>query len=98
MNERTTDDLLAQSDGIDQIDPRREDRGPRHLNTDVVMRVAEAVGVDPLDLDEKLHDCIDPDALEAVVGSMDLGHVEFEMAGRRVHVMADGSVFVAEPD
>lgn len=97
MNERTTDDLRAQSDGIDRLGPPGEERGARHLNTDVVMRVAEAVGVDPLDLDEKLHDCIDPDALEAVVGSMDVGHVEFEMADRRVHVMADGSVYVGEP-
>lgn len=99
MNERHSDELRADAGGIAEIGPRSEvGTGAQQVSTDVVMTVADAVGVDPLDLEEKLHDCVDPDALEALVGSMDEGSVRFEMADRRVHVRADGTVFVERFD
>ncbi|WP_254863964.1 HalOD1 output domain-containing protein [Halovivax gelatinilyticus] len=67
----------------------------------VVMTVAEAKGVDPLELDP-LYDVIDPDALNSLfqpsVGSppapMDL---RFSMAGCEVVVRGDGEVLVTPP-
>lgn len=64
------------------------------VSTDVVVEVARAEGVDPMEMDERLHDWIDPDALEAVVGSMEYGHVEFTMAGHEVCVQSNGRVLV----
>jgi len=64
------------------------------VSTSVVVAVADADGVDPVEMDERLHDWVDPDALDAVVGSMDSGAVEFEMADHRVRVRADGHVLI----
>lgn len=66
----------------------------RKTSTDVVVAVAKAEGVDPMEMDEQLEGWIDCDALDAVVESIEDGHVEFEMAGHRVHVRANGRVFV----
>lgn len=62
--------------------------------TNVVRAVAAARDVDPVDLDERLHDHVDPEALDAVVRSIDDGHVTFAVAGHRVRVDADGAVTV----
>jgi hypothetical protein len=64
----------------------------------VVLAVAEATGVDPLDLDP-LYDCVDPDALDALFDSGDglddlTGSFEFTYAGCDVTVNADQRVVV----
>ena len=68
------------------------------VSTSVVVAVAEADDVDPVEMDERLHDWVDPDALDAVVDSLDDGHVQFEMAGHRVRVDAAGEVAVDRPE
>jgi len=63
------------------------------LSHAVVVAVAELNDVDPLDLNERLYDCIDPDALDTLFragGSS--GAVQFTMAGCRVDVSADRTV------
>lgn len=103
MDESTSDARRTESGSLDEPRAapvgrarRRTSVGDEHLSTVVAVRVADALGVDPLELDERLNDCVDPDALEALVASMETGSVEFEMAGRRVHVDADAAV-VVEP-
>jgi len=67
------------------------------LSHAVVVAVAEAKGVDPLDLNERLYDCIDPDALDTLftTGAEDAcGTVQFVMAGCHVAVSAEGRVTV----
>lgn len=66
------------------------------VSTDVVVAIAEREGVDPVDLDDRLHDWIDPDALDAVVATMNHGHVTFEVADHRVRVRSNGRVLVDE--
>jgi len=70
------------------------------LSETIVYAVAETNGVDPLDLTERLYDCIDPDALDRLFktgrhGSG--GTVAFKMAGCRVTVEDGGAVVVTEP-
>lgn len=43
---------------------------PTSLSTEIVERVAAREGVDPLDLDAKLYDVIDGDALDALADSV----------------------------
>ena len=67
----------------------------------VVMAVAEAKGVDPLDLDP-LYTTVDPDALNEVfrptVGSStSTMQFRFSMAGCEVVVHGDGDVVVTPP-
>lgn len=62
------------------------------LSHAVVVAVAELNGVDPLDLNERLYDCIDPDALDALFASTDrdaCGTIQFVMAGCHVEVSAE---------
>lgn len=67
---------------------------------DVVRAVAEARGVEPTELDERLADVVDPDGLESVVrlgtdeGGDVSGAVEFDFSGCRVCVTCDGDVEV----
>lgn len=63
-------------------------------STSVVLAVAAELGVDPLEMGPRLHDRLDPDALDALVETMTDGHVEFTMADRRVRVDADGRISV----
>lgn len=66
----------------------------------VVWAVAEAKGVDPLDLDEALYDRVDPDALERLFESDAAGadlRVKFTLAGCEVTVSGDGRVVVLPP-
>ncbi|WP_080508297.1 HalOD1 output domain-containing protein [Haloparvum sedimenti] len=60
----------------------------------VTRRVAEETDVDALDL-PPLFDAVDPDALNALVASMETGEITFAYAGRSVTVTADGAVRVA---
>jgi len=68
------------------------------LSHAVVVTVAELNGVDPLELNERLYDCIDPDALDALFASGDdaCGTVQFLMAGCHVEVSADRRVTVQQ--
>lgn len=68
---------------------------PEEALTDTVVRaVADAKDVDPLDLDARVYDSIDPDALDRLFtptadGSDRQGMVVFPMAGCRVEVQRD---------
>lgn len=64
-------------------------------STEVIMSVAEQKGVSPLELDVRMNDVIDPDALDALVASMKDGHVQFTIADCDVRVQATGDVFVS---
>lgn len=70
------------------------------LSETVIRGVADANDVDPIDLDERLYDCIDPDALDRLfdpTGQGDddrLGTVIFSMAGCRVEVESTRTVIV----
>ncbi|WP_135820177.1 HalOD1 output domain-containing protein [Halostella litorea] len=69
----------------------------------VVESVAEAEGVDPVDLTPPLNDVVDLDALDALfapVGGVPraVGRVEFRYDGYVVVVEADGSVTVEPAD
>lgn len=77
---------------------RHDFDGDRRLSTSVVLAVANALETDPLALDERLYDVIDPDALDRLfdAGSGDGGprRLSFELAGCSVLVRADGHVVV----
>ena len=62
----------------------------------VIMAVAEATDVDPIDLDPRISDVIDPDALDRLfdTGQSEM-RVKFAMAGCQVIVHADCVVVVA---
>lgn len=67
----------------------------------VVTAMAEAKGVDPMDLTERLYDCIDPDALDRLFATCDrdsIGAVVFEMAGCRVKVESCRAVVVTRTE
>lgn len=59
----------------------------------VIQAIAEAKGVDPLELDP-LYDRIDLDAVDRLFASADVpaGRLTFDVAGCRVRVRADGQV------
>lgn len=68
---------------------------PQEALTDTVVRaVSDAKDVDPIDLDARVYDCVDPDALDRLFaptadGTAREGKVVFSMAGCRVEVQAD---------
>ncbi|WP_252699659.1 HalOD1 output domain-containing protein [Natronosalvus vescus] len=67
----------------------------------VVEAVAEAEGVDPLELSPPLYDVIDPDALDQVFAPTSMesrmeGEVTFSYNGYEVTVCGDGYVTVEE--
>ena len=64
----------------------------------VIMAVAEATDVDPIDLDPRISDVIDPDALDRLfeTGQSEM-RLKFAMAGCQVIVHAD-YVVVVSPD
>lgn len=67
----------------------------------IVTEIADAEGVSPLDVSPPLYEAIDPDALEAVIASMQSqpteqgGRLEFAYSGYDVTVTEDSSVAVA---
>ena len=70
------------------------------LSETIVHAVADTLGVDPVDLDDRIGDCIDPDALDRLfrpetdgTPSPD-GLVVFSMAGCRIEVEGNRSVLV----
>lgn len=69
----------------------------------IVEQVAAHHGVDPLELEPRLHTVVDPDALDTFVrrSARDaggaLGHVQFTYKGCTVTVDGDGTVDVAPP-
>lgn len=71
-------------------------RGDSEVSMRVVTAIADAEGVDPVDLEGRLGDWVDPDALHALVTSMDDGAVTFRMKDHTVRVQADGQVFVEQ--
>lgn len=65
----------------------------------VVRAVAEATDVDPLALDPRLYEVIDPDALDQLFDEKrSEGQVDFTMAGCQVSVRADDHVVVFPPE
>jgi hypothetical protein len=62
----------------------------------VVEAVATAEGWAPADVPEPLYESVDPDALEALVASVDRGRITFTYLGYEVTVDADGTVTLAE--
>jgi hypothetical protein len=63
----------------------------------VVNTVADARGVDPLNLEPPLYEAIDPDALERIATAHD-SSVAFTMAGYRVIVHGSDRVVVCSED
>ncbi|HMB50116.1 HalOD1 output domain-containing protein [Natronoarchaeum rubrum] len=76
--------------------PQRDDSAAQSPSEAVVEALADAKGVDPLEL-EPLYQVIDPDALDALFdgtagGDRRQGRVEFRTSGYRVEVTASGRV------
>lgn len=96
----------------DDQDPARSDEvvrgvhdwaGRGNIETDVVLTVAAAADVDPLDL-PTLNDSVDPDALNRLLdtagaGSHEFrGEVSFPYAGHEVTVRSSGTIRVEPLD
>ena len=67
----------------------------KSLTTSVVLAIADAEGVDPMDLDFVLHDYVDTDAIEQLLAH-DGGEwtFTFEVEAHTVTVTSDGVVYV----
>lgn len=61
----------------------------------IVEAVAEANGIEPLEMEAMLYDVVDPEALAQVIGAID-GYTVFQLAGCEVVVYGDGRL-VATP-
>lgn len=72
--------------------------GDEDLTAAIVYAVADAKGIDPLDLDANLYDVVDISAIDSPFGTpvsenpKVRGSLEFEFAGSRVFVTSDGSI------
>lgn len=69
------------------------------LSQTIVYAVAETKGVDPVDLTERLYDCVDPDALDRLFdtgGHEAVGSVVFTMAGCTVRIESGRAVVVTD--
>jgi len=66
----------------------------KSLSVTVVEAVADAEGVDPIDLLTPLADAVDPDALD-VIFQNGTGRVSFDYSGYEVTVDAEGTVSVS---
>lgn len=68
----------------------------------VISAVAEAEGCDPVDIEEPLHDVVDPDSLDGLFNSTRGGssqlpvEVTFPFCGYEVRVRNDGEVRLSE--
>jgi hypothetical protein len=74
---------------------------PRGVTTSVVLAVADAAGIDPIDL-PPIYDIVDPDALDGLFGAaggrrLD-GEVSFRYYGYLVTVRSDGGLTVEPTD
>lgn len=97
MNERHLFNGCITSEVIMQTDTCRTNGATENWDepaTQVVMEVAEAKDVDPLELDS-LAEVVDPDALNDMVArSLRTVRIEFEYEGHTVTVRGDGLVHV----
>jgi len=73
----------------------RTDEASASPSAAVVEAVAAAEGWEPAEVPEPLYESIDPDALEALVASVDDGRISFDYMGYEVTVDADGAVTLA---
>lgn len=80
----------------------RGDETPGKVSVAVVNAVAEAVGADPTELQARLYDSIDPDALDALFRDKydgtprSGGHVTFQLYGYEVTVHSDGGLSIID--
>jgi len=103
MAERTTesDDSVAPAGGSRVVHSRATDRddGTR-LSIAVVEAVAEARGVEPVEMEETLYEAVDPDALDRLFGDRTdgefAGRVVFELGVHEVTVESNGDVLVRQ--
>ncbi|OVE83089.1 HalOD1 output domain-containing protein [Natronolimnobius baerhuensis] len=78
----------------------QRDRPPERPSIHVIERIAEADGVDPVDLDPPLHDVVDTDALDRLFDSSHQdspprrGSVSFRYREHDVTVHADSRVLL----
>lgn len=82
--------------------PQRDESAAQSPSEAVVEALADAKGVDPLELDP-LYEVIDPDALDALFDGAAAdgrrqGRIEFRTAGYRVEVTSTGRVHVTSLD
>lgn len=69
--------------------------------TAVIEAIADHEGLDPLDIKQPLHEVIDPDALNSIIGGNEMDRersdivVQFSYNGCRVHVSSSGAVEVS---
>ncbi len=75
------------------------DGGSQRTSQAVIAAVADAEGVDPVDLDRPLYEAVDPEALDSLFrssGRRELdGHVRFEYYGYEITVYGDGRLELA---
>ena len=80
--------------------PQDNSTGSHPLCSEIIERIAKLKGVDPLDLQPRLSDVIDPDALEQVFDSRSNGtarrggYLEFRYSGYRVSIRGDGELSI----
>lgn len=93
-----TNQLMTAETAAGEHRTRHDFEGERRLSTSVVQAVATALATDPLSLDERLYDVLDPDALDrlfATDGRSDGPQsLSFELAGCAVTVHGDGRIAV----
>lgn len=88
-------------DSPNTTDPTSARPPARSASESIVIAVADAEGVSPLDL-PPLYPTIDPDALDAVIGSLNdtrgepRGSVTFAYDSYEVTVTGDGGISLAE--
>ena len=74
----------------------------RPLSEKVVDTVAEYEGVDPVDLDPRLYQAVDPDALDQLFGSSERADADLEItftySGYEVVARSDGDLSVSDAD
>lgn len=81
---------------------RTETGDSETLSTAVITAVAEHEGVDPTELDSRLYEVIDPDALDALFSGQrndtgsPIARLTFSFNGSEVHVTSDGGVWVSD--
>ncbi|WP_436910138.1 HalOD1 output domain-containing protein [Halosimplex marinum] len=103
MSERTTegDEPAGTAGGSRVVHSRAADRddGTR-LSIAVVEAVAEAKGVEPVEMSETLYGTVDPDALDRLFterGDEEFaGRVVFELGAHEVTVQSNGDVLVRQ--
>ncbi|MFC6765972.1 HalOD1 output domain-containing protein [Natrinema soli] len=71
------------------------------VGTEIVERVADREGIDPVDLNDRLYDVIDADALETLTNTSDRQSqanlcVEFAYHGYAVTVVESGKIIIDE--